>query len=116
MAEQKDENFDYDTWVAIGQANCWGLEPQVPSRDEINEHLNSIDESVLLMDGFDEALIGFTQRINEPILAVYSYFKMVHLLIHRDGMSIEDAEEFIDFNCIGAWLGERTPIIVTSLP
>lgn len=85
-------------------------------RDKLNEYLESIEETVLLADGFDDAFIGLSQRINEPILAVYSYDKMVDVLIERDGMDYEEATEFIDFNVVGAWVGAQTPIIVTSLP
>lgn len=71
--------------------------------------------TLLLMDNFDEAFIGFSQRINEPELAVYDYELMVATLVNRDGMSPEEAEEYIEFNCIGAWVGEQTPIIVRGL-
>jgi hypothetical protein len=81
-------------------------------RKQINEHLESMGENALLMDGFDEALIGFSQRINEPLLAVYSWEKMMDICIERDGMDDEEAEEYISYNCIGAWVGEQTPIIV----
>lgn len=110
------KELDYETWLAIGQENGWSPEVSAPSRDDINEYLESIGETMLLMDGFDEAIIGWSQRMNEPMLAVYSYFKMVKLLVNRDGMSIEEAEEYIDFNCHGAWVGEQTPIIVCSIP
>lgn len=83
---------------------------------QITEYLEDIGESVLLMDGFEDALIGFSQRISEPLLAVYSLDKMVEVLMSRDGMTFDDANEYIDFNCIGAWLGEKTPVIVTALP
>jgi hypothetical protein len=110
------EELGYDTWLAIGQENGWSDSPAPMSRSQIEEHLESIGENVLLMDGFDEAFIGFSHRINEPVLAVYSYYQMVSLLMRRDGMSIEEAEEYIDYNCVGAWVGEQTPIIVSSLP
>ena len=77
--------------------------------------LKERDISLLLMDGFDEAFIGFSQRINEPELAVYDYELMVATLVNRDGMTPEDAEEYIEFNCIGAWVGEQTPVIVRGL-
>lgn len=67
------------------------------------------------MDGFDDAIIGYSQRINDPILAVYSWDLMVKILMERDGMSDEEAMEYIDFNCLGAWVGEQTPIIVLPL-
>ena len=85
------------------------------TREELTEHFKEIDEDTLLMDGFDDACIGYSQRINEPVLAVYSYDKMVEVLMTRDGMDDEEAMEFIEFNCVGAWIGERTPTIVRSL-
>lgn len=87
----------------------------MPSREEINDALVAMDESTLLMDGFEDAFIGFTNRINEPVLAVYAWEKMVDVLVERDGMSYEEATEYIDFNCLGAWVGERTPLIVMPL-
>ena len=85
------------------------------NREMLNDYLNEIDTEILLMDGFDEAFIGTSQRINEPVLAVYSYDKLVDLLMTRDGMDDEQAMEFVEYNCVGAWIGERTPIIVRSL-
>ena len=82
---------------------------------KINKYLNQMEESVVLMDGFDEALIGLSQRINEPLLAVYSWEKMIDVCIVRDGMSHEEALEYIEYNCIGAWIGDQTPIIVMPL-
>ena len=84
-------------------------------RKQINEHLENIGENALLMDGFDEALIGFSQRINEPLLAVYSWEKMMNVCMKRDGMTEDEADEYISYNCIGAWVGEQTPIIVMPL-
>jgi hypothetical protein len=84
-------------------------------RDKISEAFTEIDETVLLMDGFDEALIGFSERMNNPTLAVYSWEKMMAVCIDRDGMTSEQAEEYISFNCLGAWVGEGTPIIVLPL-
>lgn len=81
-------------------------------RKRINDFFIERDESILLMDGFDEAFIGHSQRINEPMLAVYSWEKMVGVCVNRDGMTYDEATEYIEYNCIGAWVGERTPIIV----
>ena len=85
------------------------------TREEIEQHLQDIGQSALLMDGFDEALIGFSQRLNEPLLAVYKWQRMVQILKNRDKMSYEDAVEYIEYNCIGAWIGEQTPIIVMPI-
>lgn len=87
----------------------------MPTREQIESHLLEMDESALLMDGFEEAFIGFTRRINEPLLAVYDWKKMVDVLVQRDGMDYDEAVEYIDYNCLGAWVGERTPLIVMPL-
>jgi hypothetical protein len=105
MTEQKDENLQTSE-VALKDS---------PKRSDIQEYLESRGETVLLCDGFDEAFIGLSQRINEPLLAVYSYDKMIDVLVKRDGMEHEDAIDYLDFNVLGAWVGEQTPIIVTSM-
>lgn len=83
------------------------------TRDKINEIISDYGyENILLMDGFDEAFVGITERPNHPPLATYSYLMMLDTLIARDGMSGDEAEEYISFNCLGAWVGEQTPLIV----
>jgi hypothetical protein len=85
------------------------------NRQQIEDFFEDTGMKVLLMDGFDEAFIGTSQRINEPMLAVYSYDMMLDLLMDRDGMEVDEAMEYIEYNCVGAWIGEQTPIIVRSL-
>tara|TARA_B110000503_G_C6856197_1_gene292926 strand:+ start:299 stop:598 length:300 start_codon:yes stop_codon:yes gene_type:complete len=70
------------------------------------------DEEMLLMDGFEDAFIGFSRRCGQPTLATYSFLKMLQVLVDRDDMSFEEAEEYIMFNCEGAWMGALTPIIL----
>jgi hypothetical protein len=82
------------------------------TRDDIQTYLEDREQTVLLADGFEHAFLGTTQRMNEPLLAVYSYSLMIETLMLRDGMSYTEAEEYIDFNVVGAWVGEQTPIII----
>ena len=79
------------------------------------EALAEIDEEILMADGFDEALIGYAQRCGQPALAVYDRNKCIDVLVERDGMSYEEAEEFFEFNVVGAWVGERTPLFLCRL-
>ena len=88
---------------------------EINTREELSENFEEMGETVLFMDGFDEAFIGWSQRMNEPILAVYSWDLMVKVCVERDGMTDEEAEDYISFNCLGAWVGEQTPIIVMPL-
>jgi hypothetical protein len=117
MGEAKDifVGNTYEHWKEIGDKNGWTEMSTKPSRSQIDEALQEMGESALLMDGFDEAFIGFSQRINEPILAVYSYDKLINVCMERDGMEYEEAMEYVDFNVVGAWVGEQTPIIVMPL-
>ncbi len=39
---------------------------------------------------------------------------MVNVLMTRDGMTYEEAGEYIDFNIVGSWIGDTTPIIVNK--
>jgi hypothetical protein len=66
-------------------------------------------------DGFDIAIIGTASvwNGNERVeVLVYDIFVMVQQLIVRDGMTEEEALEYIEFNIENAYIGKDTPIIV----
>ena len=69
---------------------------------------------MLKWDGFDSAIIGVGERNNTDSMIVYDYDKMVKVLVTRDDMSYEEAEEYIDFNIVGDLIGDTTPIIVNK--
>ena len=69
---------------------------------------------MLKWDGFDNAIVGVGERNNTDSMIVYDYNKMVNVLMTRDGMTYEEAEEYIDFNIVGAWIGDTTPIILKN--
>lgn len=70
-----------------------------------------VDEKALVADGFEDALIGHTQGPN--LVAVYDYDMCVHVLMERDGMTCEEAVEYMDFNVTGSYVGEKTPIFIS---
>lgn len=67
---------------------------------------------MLKWDGFDNAIIGVGGRCNTDPMIVYDYDKMVDVLVMRDGMAHEEAEEYLDYNVVCAWIGDTTPIIL----
>ena len=77
--------------------------------NEIRELLNETSPETLLADGFDEALIGIVRQFTKT-LALYDYNQCVEILIRRDEMTHEEAIEFMEFNVLGAWVGEHTPV------
>jgi hypothetical protein len=70
------------------------------------------EEQLLKADGFDEAILGVGRRCGQPNLLVYDYHKCCEILVKRDKMTYEEAEEFMEFNVVGAWVGDTTPIFV----
>lgn len=67
------------------------------------------DEQFLKVDDFDEAVIGMEVV---KMRLVYDISKMRQLLVDRDGMTFDGAMEYLDFNVVGAYVGELTPIFV----
>lgn len=82
------------------------------NKEALNHAAEEIGEEILLMDGFEEAFIGFSKRCGQPTLSTYSFNKMIDILIDRDDMTEEEAMEYIEYNCVGAWMGPLTPVIV----
>jgi len=72
-----------------------------------------VDAEALVADGFENALIGHTQGSN--VVAVYDYDKCVQVLMERDEMSCEDAVEFMEFNVVGSYVGEKTPLFISQI-
>lgn len=67
------------------------------------------DEELLMVDGFDEAVIGVEAL---KMRLVYDINKMRSILVERDKMTFEEAMDFLDHNVLGSYVGEQTPIYV----
>ena len=63
-------------------------------------------------DGFDKAIIGYCRICGREDVLAYDYWKCIDILKERDGMSAEDAIEFMEFNVIGAYVGKLTPAFI----
>lgn len=63
---------------------------------------------VLHEDWFDAALIGETDTGH----AVYSIDAILEILMQRDGLTDEEANEWFGYNIAGAYLGEFMPVYV----
>lgn len=74
------------------------------NKDDLMEILE--EQECLTADGFDDALIGCTYGAN--VVAVYDIDKMIETLI-EEGLDWDEASEFLDFNVVGAYVGEKTP-------
>ena len=67
---------------------------------------------MIVADGFEEAFIGVVHRfgVYKPI-AAYDREMCIEILM-RDGCSRDGAEEYFEYNVIGAWVGAQTPLFI----
>lgn len=63
---------------------------------------------LLLADGFEDAILGVSQQFNRYSV-IYDYQKCLQILIDRDNFTHDDAEEYMQYNVVGAYVGENTP-------
>jgi hypothetical protein len=77
-------------------------------RERLDDWLSQREESVTLAEGFEEALIGVAQVFN-TLIAIYDRDRCITALMTGSDMTRDDAEEFFEFNCQGAYVGEQTP-------
>ena len=66
-------------------------------------------------DDLDDSIIGQASIWNgnkRVEVLVYDADKMIKIFVDRDGMSEEEANEYILFNIEGAYIGEDTPVLV----
>ena len=76
-------------------------------RDELSEEY----EGLLFADGFDDAILGVAERIGMEAVVAYSTPKIIEILA-RD-MTEDEAVEYFEFNILGAYVGERTPVFIS---
>jgi hypothetical protein len=69
------------------------------------------DLEFLQADGFDDAIIGV-----EPLSGkvIYNIDRMVQVL-NEEGLSTEEAIEYLDYNVLNAYVGEQTPIYIQTI-
>ena len=90
--------------------------------EHIREIIAANNEDALLIDGldgdkhaFDEAIIGFADRCGMQSIVAYDFDKVIDILVDKYDMDEDEAMEWYDFNMLGAYMGENTPIFVTDL-
>jgi hypothetical protein len=66
------------------------------------------DDTFMVADGFDDAIIGVDDN---NLKIVYDIDKVIDILI-KDGMSVDEAIEYYEYNIAGAYVGENTPSFI----
>jgi hypothetical protein len=74
--------------------------------------IGDVNEHALFADGFDEAIMGYDAAAYR---VVYDYDKCMEVLRERDGIDLHEAHEFMEFNVVGAFVGDFTPLFIHTL-
>jgi hypothetical protein len=79
------------------------------TRDQIAD----INPDLLVMDGFDDCILGICDRFGGDQFVVYDYAKVIAKL-ESMGMTHDEAVEYHEFNQLGAYVGDHTPAFMTT--
>ena len=82
--------------------------------DYINNYAETAEGELMLADGFEAAIVGIAEGCGRSPAVVYDREKCVAILMERDGMDRDEAEEFFDFNVSGAYVGPGTPVFLVK--
>jgi hypothetical protein len=93
--------------------------PREPAPQRLNRRQELVDEYgddqflFLSEPEYDEAILGVCHRFGQEAVIAYDYNKVCDIastLINDDDPT--NVVEYVEFNIIGAYVGERTPIFV----
>ena len=85
---------------------------KVMKLDDVMDSLE--DNEALLMDPqdqFNSCIVGTGYLFHHGPVAVYDIGKVIAAFV-AEGMTEEEAQEHFEFNVIGGWVGDGTPIFV----
>jgi hypothetical protein len=74
--------------------------------------LAELNPDALLADGLEAAYIGHTINFHHAHVAVYDYRRCVAILVGRDGMTEDEADEYLSFNTLDAYVGPNGPLFI----
>ena len=106
---------DADCPVEIG--NLPGIRCESCGPDMRELIAEKYGEEIMMMDGYDNCIVGVVSRFGQEPIVCYDMNKVVEKLLKMspNGMTREEAEEWFEYNQIGAWVGPLTPCFLDNL-
>jgi hypothetical protein len=90
-------------------------EANAKAKQDIEDYcLTFFDDSIITADGFELAFLGCGYTFAGSH-AIYNYVTCLEILMQRDGMTYDEAEEFFEYNVIGSYVGDRMPIFLLTM-
>jgi hypothetical protein len=86
---------------------------------DLESLMDQLEEAEALLleprEFFDEALLGISDSAQGQRVAVYEIGKCIAALMKGYEWDFETAQEWFEFNTIGAYVGEGTPLFLDLL-
>ena len=80
---------------------------------DIVEFAATYDSEMKKIDGFDDCCLGAVSRFGSDSVLIYDRAKIISKL--GKDMSLQDAEEYFEYNIAGAWVGQGTPAFLERI-
>jgi hypothetical protein len=74
--------------------------------------LNEEVEGAVLLTGLEDAIIGIVEEFGNGKRVLYSKNKIIWKLCSMDGMTLEEAHEYYDYNILGLHAGEQNAVFL----
>lgn len=62
---------------------------------------------------FDRFILGIAERCGMEPVFVYDLDAIREAYVSEEGMTYEEADDYLSFNTLGAWLGDGTPLFLS---
>lgn len=72
------------------------------------------DWKPLVIDGFDDCIVGLVERFGMNPVYCYDKEKVVSKIMSEEKLCFEEAVEHFEYNIVGSWSGEGTPCFLTK--
>jgi hypothetical protein len=83
----------------------------IANGDKVRNWVKDNDEEAMFADGLDDAIIAISRdSLTGKYRVVYDVARIVQVLINDQGMDEDEAYEHMEFNIIGGYVGDMTPI------
>lgn len=82
----------------------------------INEYdLEEYCEGAVMLTGLEDAIVGIVEEFGSGRRILYSKDKIIDILVTRDSMTYEEAEEYYDFNILGLHAGDQNAVFLITI-
>jgi|TARA_R100000049_G_C1932786_1_gene76646 hypothetical protein len=81
------------------------------NRDELSDEWGG-ELLFLSEEYYDKCVVGVVEMFGRPPLVCYDKQMVLDTLVEHGIENPEEALEYFEFNIIGAWVGESTPVFL----